>query len=828
MRRPLVYLFIALIAGIVCGYYYDFRGSLYVFFALLSLSIIFFSFSLHKKTPEIALALMFLLIFFTGFLNIQKSQYHLKSNDHIYHYLAAGKQLYEGMVTDNPVSDDKRSVFIIRVTRIKQDDGYLSARGYLRLVAPSYVNLQYGDYIRFSASLRQINEFHNPGGFNYARYMNMKGIFATAFISNESQIILLRKNSGNSLKLKLEKYRYYLQDLLNNHSSTPAKEIIAAMTLGKKRDISAEVRENFNRTGTAHLLAISGLHIGMVFMAGFFVISFLLRRFEFVLLRFNILKVASAFALIFVLLYAFIAGLGITVIRATLMALVFLIAFLFGRQKDIYNILALAGIIILLFLPEALFDISFQLSFSAVFSIIYIFPRLNNIPFHFTDNWPTWLQYVFRKAYSLVVVCLAASIGTMPLIAYYFYRISTVAIFANLFAVVLLGMISLSLSMGFIISASFSSHLAALFIKSSSFFVEASVKLIEKFASFTWSSFTLTRPSFLEIFVFYLFIFFLFQMFDRRWGASRKKSCFIGGHHFTKIALSICIGFFICNTVYLFARDKFSDSLRITVIDVGQGSSILVRYPHGKNMLIDGGGFAQGSFDVGKMVIAPFLYAQRIAKIHTVVLTHPHPDHLQGLIYITEHFNVDEAWSTGQPAEDEMYQQWKRIIAQKNIKTKIIHAQSPPLNINGVSLEVLWPPSPPAYAANDYNYQKVNDDSLVIKLIYGKRSVLLTSDISSLAEQRLIEGQAGLNSDVLLVPHHGSHYSSSPAFIDAASCRFAIISTGKNNLFRHPHVSTLRRYADANVKIYRTDQSGAIFITTDGANLRVEPYLKTR
>lgn len=828
MRRPLVYLFITLIAGIVCGYYYDFRGSLYIFFALLSLSIIFFSFSLHKKTPEIALALIFLLIFFTGLLNIQKSQYHLKNNDHIHRYIAAGKQIYEGIVTDNPVSDDKRSVFIIRVTRIKQDDGYLPARGYLCLVAPSQVNLQYGDYIRFSASLRQINEFHNPGGFNYARYMNMKGIFATAFISNESQIILLRKNSGNSLKLKLEKYRYYLQDLLNNHSSTPAKEIIAAMTLGKKRDISSEVRESFNRTGTAHLLAISGLHIGMVFMAGFFVISFLLRRFEFMLLRFNILKVASAGALIFVVLYAFIAGLGITVIRATLMALVFLIAFLFGRQKDIYNILALAGIIILLFLPEALFDISFQLSFSAVFSIIYIFPRLNNIPFHFTDNWPIWLQYVFRKAYSLVVVCIAASIGTMPLIAYYFYRISAVAIFANIFSVVLLGMISLSLSMGFIISASFSSYLAALFIKSSSFFVEVSVKMIEKFASFTWSSFTLTRPNFMEIFFFYLFIFFLFQLFDRRWGASRKKNCFIGGPQVTKIVLSICIVFFICNTVYLSFRDKFSDSLRITVIDVGQGSSILVRYPQGKNMLIDGGGFAQGSFDVGKMVISPFLYAQRIDKLHTIVLTHPHPDHLQGLVHIAEHFNVDEVWSTGQPAEDETYQQWKRIIAEKNIKTKILHAQSPPLNINGVWLEVLWPPSPPAYAANDYNYQKVNDDSLVIKLIYGKRSILLPSDISSLAEQRLIEAQAGLNSDVLLVPHHGSRHSSSPAFIHAVSCRFAVISAGKNNLFRHPHTSTLRRYADAQVKIYRTDQSGAILITTDGAALHVEPYLKTR
>ena len=828
MRRPLIYILIALIAGIICGYYFTLPGSLYIFFALIAAAIIFFSFSLHKSASTLALSLLFLLIFFIGFLNIQKHQYLIKKSDHIYHYIDAGKQTWEGIVADNPAWDKKRTTLIVRVSRLKQNDTYRAVSGSLRLVVPWDANLRYGDYIRFTAALKQIHGFYNPEAFDYRRRMNMKGIFAAAFVSDETQLLLLRKNAGSQLRLELEKYRYHLQDLLNAHSSSPAREIIAAMTLGNKGEIPAEVRDNFNRTGTSHLLAISGLHIGMVFIVGFFVFYFLLKRSEFMLLRFNVLKIASVAAFIFVMIYALIAGMGITVIRAALMALVVLLAFLLGRQKDVYNIIALAGIIILLFLPDALFDISFQLSFSAVFSLVYLVPRFSRFSFSFMDKWPGWAQISARKVYSQVIVCVAASIGTMPLIAYYFHQVSTITVLANLFAVVLLGMISLSLSMGFIISASFSTVLAAIFIKASSFFTNLSLQIIEKLASLYWSSFSLTRPSLLEIAVFYLFIFLLVQLGDRRFVDPKKKSYFIRKPALHRMLLAFCIVFFVGNAVYLSVRDRFSNTLRITVIDVGQGSSVLVRFPQGKNMLIDGGGFAQGSFDTGKMVIAPFLLAQRIDKIHTLVLTHPHPDHLQGLIYIADNFHPDAVWSTGQRTEDEMYLQWEKIITEKTIKTKIFHAQCPPVNINGVWLDVLWPPAPPVYTANDYNHQKVNDDSMVIKMTYGKHRILLAADISSQAEQLLIQANKDLKSDVLFVPHHGSRYSSSAAFIKAASARHAVISAGKNNLFRHPHPAALQRYADAQVKIYRTDESGAISIATDGTNLSIDTYRKSR
>jgi len=176
------------------------------------------------------------------------------------------------------------------------------------------------------------------------------------------------------------------------------------------------------------------------------------------------------------------------------------------------------------------------------------------------------------------------------------------------------------------------------------------------------------------------------QLLDHRFKKSDENISPVQYPLLLKALIAVCLLFFIGNGFYLFAKDRFSTNLRITAIDVGQGSATLIRFPKGGNMLIDGGGIASGSFDIGKMVIAPFLSSQRINTIHTVVLTHPHPDHLQGLLYITDNFNVKEVWSTGQRANDKLYLQWEKIIRDKKIKTKIISAQSPPLEINGVLL----------------------------------------------------------------------------------------------------------------------------------------------
>ena len=275
--------------------------------------------------------------------------------------------------------------------------------------------------------------------------MNLQGIYATGFIADTSGIILLRKNSASRIKLQLESFRIYLKQIIYKNAPSPQREIIEAMTIGNQNAIPADIRDNFSKTGTSHILSISGLHIGMVAATAFFFVLLILKSSEYLMLRFNIIKLAAIAAFVMVLIYAFIAGMGVTVMRSALMALIFLIALISGKQKDLYNTLALAGLVILVISPEALFDISFQLSFMAVLAIIYIVPRFSDLSFQQHAFLPSWGQSIIRYIYLAIIVCCAATIGTLPLIIYYFNRVSSVTIIANLIAVPLLGTLTLAI-----------------------------------------------------------------------------------------------------------------------------------------------------------------------------------------------------------------------------------------------------------------------------------------------------------------------------------------------------------------------------------------------
>jgi competence protein ComEC len=827
MHGPLIYPLIALIAGIIGGYYLAIPG--YLLFAGIIIILIFLLVTIIKKWAAASFLLIISFTFLLGCFDIQSQEYLIRSDEHISRYINVGKLVLEGVVIENSFTHPPdKTVLFVRCQRIINDKSYIPVIGNIRLVIPPDLNFQYGDFIRFHSVLKKIQSFQNPGGFDYERHMNLQGIYATGFVANNSNIILLRQNTASGIRLKLETFRLYLKDIIYQNASTPQREIIEAMTIGNQNSIPAEVRDNFNKTGTSHILSISGLHIGMVAATTFFIILLILKSSEYLMLRFNIIKLASAASFLMVIIYALIAGMGVTVIRSALMALVFLCALFLGRQKDIFNTLALTAFIILVISPESLFDISFQLSFASVLAIIYIVPRFSNFSFPSFTDIPLWWQKIIQHIFLSILVCIAATLGTIPLIVFYFNRVSAITIIANLIAVPLLGTIALVFCMAFILCAFFSPLIAGFFIKISSFLVQISVYVIDYLASLSWSSFTFTKPNITEIVIFYLLLFISLRFIDLRRVSGIKKGFLDRYPLFLKLLLITLIVFFLADAVYLWSKDKFSSDLRVTAIDVGQGSSILVRFPEGKNMLIDGGGFPDSSFDMGKLVVAPFLYHERISTIDTVVLSHPHPDHLQGLLYITENFNVKEVWSTGQLSEDEIFQQWQKIIAQKKIKMNFISAQSPAAKINGVQLNVLWPLKPVSANAGDLSYRKVNNDSLVLKMKYGNVSFLFPADISSLVESSLIKSKRDLYSDVLFAPHHGSYHSSSIDFIKKVSCRYAVISAGKANAFRHPHQRTLDRYKSFSVKLLRTDKNGAITLITDGTTLRVNTFLKSR
>ena len=826
MSRPLIYPLIALITGIVIGYYCPI--SYYLLFCVILIILVFLLFTIRNRWPKASFFLIINFVIILGIFSIQIQQYSANNDNSIRHFIDKGKLHIEGIVIDSPIIRPDKIVLVVQCIRLVEENSYRPVSGNIRLAISDDFNFQYGDFIRFRTSLKKISSFHNPGGFDYERYMNLQGIYATGHVYNNSDMILLRQNTASGIRLKLETFRLYLKEIIYSNASTPQREIIEAMTIGNQNTIPVDVRNNFNKTGTSHILSISGLHIGMVAASTFFIILLILKNSEYLMLRFNIIKVASAASFLMVLIYSLIAGMGVTVIRSALMAIVFLCALFLNRQKDIFNALTLTALIILVITPDALFDISFQLSFVSVLSIIYIVPHFSNFFDLVLEGLPLWCQKTSRHLYLSILVCVAATLGTMPLIVFYFNRVSAITIVANLIAVPLLGTIALVFCMACILCAFFSPVIAGFFIKIASLFTQISVSIIDYLASLSWSSFTFTKPTITEIVIFYLLIFVALRFIDLH-DVSRIKKGFLERYPLIlKFILITLIVFFIADAVYLWSKDKFSSDLRVTAIDVGQGTSTLVRFPGGKNMLIDGGGFPDSSFDMGKLVVAPFLYSERISKIDIVVLSHPHPDHLQGLLYITDNFDVQEIWTNGLSTDDEIFRQWEKIIKQKKIKVKYLSAQSPTTEISGVQINILWPLKPLKIDASKQFYDTVNDESMVIKINYGRISFLMPADISASVERQLIASGKNLHSDVLFAPHHGSSRSSSSYFLSKVSCHWALISAGKNNSFHHPHPATLKRLTEANINILRTDQDGAITVATDGANISVNTYAKAR
>jgi len=822
MLRPFFYPLLALSTGIVIGD--SIAAPVFCLPAgmLLILTALWICVRCQWHRSALGFVLLFFLI--VGMFAIQIPQYSTEHPQHLVHQANREKLTLEGIVIATDILIPNRRSLTVDCSRLLKNGVYVPVTGKIRLSVPAEFSFSYGDFVRFHSKIKTIQTFHNPGGFQYQRYLNRKGIYASGFVADRSGIVLLRSHSANPAWQKLESMRSYFKEIIRINAPTPQREILEAMTLGSQKGIPQPVLDDFAKTGVSHILSISGLHIGMVAAGGFFLILWILKRSEYFLLRFSIVKIATAAAFFPVVLYAMVAGMGTTVLRATLMTLAVLTALLIDRKKEPFNILFAAALFILIAAPESLFEISFQLSFSAVFAILYIVPKYRDLPFTSLSFAPGLVRSSFRSVYLFLLVSAAATLGTLPIVAYHFNRISAVFLPANLIAVPLLGMLTLFLMIVFLPVSICSPWLGSLFVQAASFCTDLSLKAISGLASFSWSSFPVVKPTLPEIALFYGLAFALLSLTDY---PGKKDTDFSSRHPVLfKTFLVAAALLLLADAVHLAFKDWYSSDLKITAIDVGQGASTLVQMPRGVNMLIDGGGFQNSAFDMGRYVVAPFLYARRIRKIDIVVLTHPHPDHLQGLIYIVNHFNVREIWQTSWKADDDLYRLWEKTVRERKISVRHLSATSTDRQIAGVQFRFFWPLPVLEQDFREDASDASNDASLVMKISYGNNRFLVTGDISASIETRLaaLYGQ-NLQSDVLFAPHHGSGYSSSTDFIRLVSCRFVLVSAGRNNVFGHPHPEALHRYRSENAGIYRTDIHGAISVSSNGKTISISPYV---
>lgn len=812
MKRPLPLILFSYVAGIIGGNYLYLPTSWALVGILGAGTGLVIGFAAGKRRTGLLLSVAVFVLF--GFLFIGRILHPDFPPNHLVHYAGGPKFNIEGLVYRPPEPLEDKVRVHVRAEKIHlEGNPYPVAGNLLLTVKDNQVDFRYGDRVRFISRVYTPRPATNPGSFDYQRFLAFQGVWVTAYSNSAAEIVRLEEKKGNSFFHFVEGGREKIRKFIDENASPKTRGIIKALVLGDRGDISKEVNERFIISGVNHILSISGLHVALVAAFFFGATRFILRFFPFLLLRLNLDKTSALVAIVPVIFYLFIAGAGLAAVRSTIMVLSFLLALLLDREKDLYDALFVAAFFILIFNPAALFDISFQLSFLSVLALLYFIPRFTEY-FGFLKTWPykSWLEeqaswrrkFLFYLAGTLLT-STAAILGTGPLVVYYFNRISPVGLLSNLVLVPLMGFASTLLSLLAALMVFLCQPLARILTGLNSFILEISLALVDFFSRFPLASRRAVTPTIPEVLLIYGILILAANL--KRW-----KRSFPG--------LILLAGIYGGIQAYGYFSIHSSKELKVTFLDVGQGDAAVLQLPRGKVMVIDGGGTLDGSFDPGERIVGPYLWKEKRKTIDYLVNSHPHPDHLQGLLFLLDHFEVGKVWDNGdREVESPLVQRMLEISGDRIQK---MGRGEPPREIEGVKVEFLHPPREERRTLDFWG----NDASLVLRLTYGEVSFLFCGDVESTGEQEILKNGGNLQSTVIKVPHHGSKSSSTPNFLESVGPRFAVFTVRGGARPRLPSPAVLQRYEAMGAKVFRSDRDGAITFVTDGKDLKVQTFLK--
>ena len=833
--RPVIPLLISLMAGISAGS--RFSGQNACAFCAALVCIIWIGYCLYKNKGGIFTPL--LLFFGLGYLSIQPWVAPKFPPHHIVHFADSDSWKITGVI-DTPVATySNRQKFILRTQTLERNTKTFPVTGKIRLtVSGRGAELLMGDRIVFFAKIKSIRNFNNPGGFDYKRYMAFRKVYGTSYVSAQ-KLTLLKRNSETGIGMIIGNMRRKISDLIDNTGQGTEQGVLKALIVGDRNSISSDLRHAFNRAGIGHLLAISGLHMGIVATGAFLIFKVLLSHIKFLLWHAWTKKGAVLLSIVPVVIYGLLSGMSPSTQRAVIMVTVFLASFLFEREHDPMNTLAVAALLILVIHPPSLFSISFQLSFTAVLAILYGLSRVQT-------SWqsdsrgiktPKRLR-VATKLFYFLMVSIFALLGTLPLAMFYFNQISLVGLFANFIFVPLIGFLVVPLGVLAVFLYPLTGSVALGCFKTGAVILKHTIRMVHFFADLPFAAVKTVTPSYLEICCFYILFWAVLKIKDGSSKASAVQDNLPGSEDnapgkslirkpSTIIALLVIL-VLSADACYWFYERFWHDDFRVTMIDVGHGNAALMELPEGYNILIDGGGFSDNSiFDTGARIVAPFLWQKKIKTVDTLVLSHPNSDHLNGLIYIAQHFNVKNVWTNNQATDTFAYQKFMETIKKNNIHMPEYKEIVGIRHINGVRLDICYPPEDFIERRKKETWRDLNNNSLVLKASFGAKSFLFPGDIQTRAEYELaaIAGD-DLKSTVLLAPHHGSKTSSSERFIEKVDPEVIIISCGWRSRFGFPHPSVVKRYEEKGCRILGTARNGAIAMSTDGQTLTIKPTIK--
>jgi competence protein ComEC len=712
--------------------------------------------------------------------------------------------------------------------------------------------LRCGDLVEVPLRLRAPERYRDPGAWQNADYLLDQGIAATSSapvaklsplaaapppLAATVQCHIFAAQSWAAARLIAYTYSTANRRLPPQIRLTPDDAgMLNAMLFGDRSSLDRQLRVGFERTGSFHLFVVSGMHVAL--LAG--LVFWIARRLRLHNWLATIVTLALTYA------YALLTGFGVPVQRALLMTTVFLLARLLSRERSVLNALGAAALAVVVWSPRALFEASFQMTFLAIVAIAGIAIPLGERSFlpyaraarrlreiRLDGNLPpriaafrvalrvwgeacakllgAWtyllparlLRAVLWTAQLALIGLIAEAVMVLPM-ALYFHRATVFALPANMISIPLVGVLAPLGLITFLASLA-SPWIAAIPGSALALLLHAITSVVGRISHVQAADLRVPGPTIAHSLLAVACLAFCCWAVRR----SRVYACA------AVAALPLAAAIVLCPV----ATAVHYGQLEVTAIDVGQGDSLLVVAPNGQAMLIDAGGPTgaaanaenaatnASTFDLGEQVVSPYLWSRQFRRLDVVALSHAHSDHMGGMPAILRNFRPRELWVSIDPNSDS-YRALLDEAASLGIRVRHLHAGD---RIAWQSLNVSVLAPTPAYANAG---PPVNNDSLVLRMVYGRASVLLEGDAEAPSEREMVDDSLSgrglpLGPDTLLkVGHHGSRTSTNPEFLAQVAPQDAIISVGRNNTFGHPRPEVVERLIESNARLYRTDEFG--------------------
>jgi competence protein ComEC len=744
------------------------------------------------------------------------------------------------------------------------------------------LELRHGARVRVMTTLDRDENFRNPGVLPLTEYLERRGFDATGVVKSP---LLIERLDDAVVFLPLAwiyEWREHLQHEFNARFSAETAGVLEAALLGNRYNVSHEAAERFRAGGTFHVLVISGLQIAFIGGLVFLIARSLTRRklLQFVMAATimwtytiavgadaSVTRAALMFTLVVFAPVVWRRSNSLNVIGASALALlVWQPESLFDPsfQLTFLSVLSIVSIAVPVMqsvhrvgswrptretpyppscarwfrvLSESLFwserDWKAEIEASNISYRLFKTPIAARL-----ERWH--MQKIFRYAFVAVIVSVSVQIGLLPLLVIYFHRLSIASLALNIFVGVLMAALAF-VALAALIVSHLSPWLASPLIMLAEKINWMMIHLVDPFTSINLASLRLPHYSGWSagIYVLYYLLLSLLILAVGHWNPLRpvlrdRIENKLFSPRRVRFAMVAFVAVFAVVVLHPMSAARPDGKLHIDFLDVGQGDSVLLTMPDGTTLLVDGGGrpninrrdmddgdepFERDTRTIGEGVVSQYLWSRGMDRVDYVLATHADADHIDGLNDVARNFKTRGAIVARTPADDEEFARFAATMKQTGVPVEMVGGGDV-LHFGDVSAQVLWPPP-----SKDESAPSRNNDSIMLLVRYGEKSLLLTGDIEKQGESAVLRGRINLRSDIVKVAHHGSKTSSIEAFVAATHPSLAVISVGRTSMFGHPNRDVVERWRATGAEVMTTGQRGTISVMTDGHALIVSTFV---